>query len=311
MIVTQLKKALRGRSLLLLVMSSALIFVSSPLTLHAQSNEKCFTETGQCMGGRILEFWQQNGGLSVFGYPIGAQHSEVIEGQEVQAQRFERNRLELHPEKARPYDVLLGRLGLDRLVAQGRDWNSFPKGQRKKGCLFFEETGHSLCSPFLSMWQAKGLEFDGRRGKSYLENLALFGLPLSEPQTETMAGQQYTVQWFERARFEYHPENQQAYKVLLGLLGNELYPHEAPVFSQAIIRMTNDTSGTITATLNGRTDITKSIAAGQTVDLPVAPGTYTLTVVSAACQGSKSESLTLGPGDVETLRYYCKVVVIP
>jgi hypothetical protein len=35
-------------------------------------------------------------------------------------------------------------------------------------------------------------------------------------------GREYTVQWFERARFELHPENKPPYNVLLGLLGNEL-----------------------------------------------------------------------------------------
>ncbi len=32
---------------------------------------------------------------------------------------------------------------------------------------------------------------------------------------------QMTVQYFERARMELHPENQRPYDVLLGLLGNE------------------------------------------------------------------------------------------
>jgi hypothetical protein len=31
------------------------------------------------------------------------------------------------------------------------------------------------------------------------------------------------VQYFERARFEYHPENQPPYDVLLGLLGRQLF----------------------------------------------------------------------------------------
>jgi len=36
-------------------------------------------------------------------------------------------------------------------------------------------------------------------------------------------GKVYLVQWFERARFEWHPEIQDAkYRVLLGLLGNEV-----------------------------------------------------------------------------------------
>jgi hypothetical protein len=183
-----------------------------------------FPETGFRACDRILEYWEQNGGLPVFGYPIGPQQGVTIEGKIFQAQEFERNRLELHPENPRPYDVLLGRLGAEVLVRQGRDWQQFPKlGAAPGGCLYFAETGHSLCEPFLSYWRSKGLEFDGRAGLSQGENLALFGLPLSEPQSERLSdGNTYIVQWFERARFEYHPQNPDPYKVLLGLLGVEI-----------------------------------------------------------------------------------------
>ncbi|HMO60222.1 MAG TPA: hypothetical protein PKC19_22950, partial [Roseiflexaceae bacterium] len=54
--------------------------------------------------------------------------------------------------------------------------------------------------------------------------LALFGLPLSPAAMETNPtdGRQYLTQHFERARFEYHPENiGTPYVVLLGLLGRE------------------------------------------------------------------------------------------
>src|SRR5207249_3288184 len=101
------------------------------------------------------------------------------------------------------------------------------------GCRFFSETGHNVCGDILKAWRASGLEFDRRRGKSEAENLALFGLPLSDAQTETVEGKDYTVQWFERARFELHPENQPPYNVLLGLLGNEVYvPPLRDVFAQ-------------------------------------------------------------------------------
>jgi hypothetical protein len=60
------------------------------------------------------------------------------------------------------------------------------------------------------------------------ENLALFGLPLSDVQTQQLEGKDYQVQWFERARFELHPENQPPYNVLLGLLGNEIRTNAAP-----------------------------------------------------------------------------------
>ena len=67
------------------------------------------------------------------------------------------------------------------------------------------------------------LEFDGQGGTSTAESLALFGLPLSPPLMEQNAdGGTYLTQYFERARFEYHPENAATpYAVLLGLLGRE------------------------------------------------------------------------------------------
>ncbi len=182
-----------------------------------------FPETGFQVCGRLLSYWRENGGLPVFGYPIGPQAAVTIEGRQYQAQPFERNRLELHPENGRPYDVLLGRLGAEVLERQGRNWQDFGKlGGAPGGCLYFAETGHSLCEPFLSYFRGKGLEFDGRPGYSLAESIALFGLPLSEPQSENVEGRPYTVQWFERARFEEHPENPDPYKVLLGLLGVEM-----------------------------------------------------------------------------------------
>jgi Cu-Zn family superoxide dismutase len=201
---------------------AALLVGLAPTGAAAQTSERCFTETGSCISGRIREFWEQNGGLSVFGLPLGAQHDVQIEGKTYQAQQFERTRLELHPENARPYDVLLGRLGADTLAQQGRDWFTFPKSEAKAGCRFFPETGHNVCGDILKAWRASGLEFDSKNGKSEAENLALFGLPLSGEMTEMVEGKEYTVQWFERARFELHPENQPPYNVLLGRLNAEM-----------------------------------------------------------------------------------------
>jgi hypothetical protein len=183
----------------------------------------------QSIAGRIRTFWEQNGGLPVFGLPITAQQDEQIEGKPLQVQWFERNRLELHPENPRPYDVLIGRLGADRLAQQGRDWFTFAKSEAQASCRFFPETGHNICGDMLAAWRASGLELDGRRSKSEAENLALFGLPLSDAQTETIAGKEYSMQWFERARFELHPENKPPYHVLLGLLGNEVHGPAKPV----------------------------------------------------------------------------------
>ena len=192
-----------------------------------------FPATGQSLQGRFLEYWRGNGGLAVFGYPITAQSGAPL------AQAFERARFEYHPENQAPYDVLLGRLGVEALQAQGRDWQAFPNvasapapsthstssgqaGSGQGGCRYFAETKHSLCGAFAAYWQSHGLEFDGRRGTTFNESLALFGMPLSEPQQEMIEGQTVLVQWFERGRFEYHPENQAPYDVLLGRLGSAL-----------------------------------------------------------------------------------------
>lgn len=186
---------------------------ASPMVNHVT-----FAETGQTLQGRFLDFWQQHGGLAVFGFPISTEQA----GDQL-SQVFERVRFEHHPENAAPYDVLLGRIGIESLEAQGRDWFTFSTvDEAPEGCHYFAETGHSLCGNFKEYWDRHGLEFDGNEGTSFAESLALFGLPVSEPQIETIEGKTLTVQWFERARFEYH-EDLADTPVLLGRLGSEVY----------------------------------------------------------------------------------------
>ena len=85
----------------------------------------------------------------------------------------------------------------------------FPEPPRNLQGLFFPETGHSLSGKFLDYWQSHG-------------GLALFGYPLTEPFLDYNPddGKIYQVQYFERNRFELHPENAGTpYEVELGLLG--------------------------------------------------------------------------------------------
>ncbi len=175
-----------------------------------------FAETGQVVRGRFAHYWLRHGGLAVFGYPISPVRYErnADDGMLHQVQYFERNRFELHQDRAAPDDVLLGRLGVTALERQGRDYHTFPTvAVAPAGCRYFPETQHSLCGDFLRFWEASG-------------GVRIFGLPLSEPMTETSPtdGQTYTVQWFERNRFERHPEHAGTpYDVQLGLLGREVY----------------------------------------------------------------------------------------
>ena len=101
---------------------------------------------------------------------------------------------------------------------------ALPTTRREPGLeadtLYFPETGHYIDDLFLPYYRGHGLEM-GDRGVSEREALALFGYPVSEGFDEINpdTGRVLRVQYFERARFEYHPENPEPYKVLLGRLG--------------------------------------------------------------------------------------------
>jgi hypothetical protein len=212
---------------IIVALASMTLLLSMP-SAAVRAAPRCFPEAApviaDCVDGRIAAFWEQNGALPVFGYPIGPQRAETVGAGSLEAQPFERNRLELHPENAAPYDVLLGRLGAELLDRQGRDWQTSAKADPGTPH-FFAATGHAIAPEFWSYWSSHGLEFDSRRGTGFDESLALFGMPLSEAQVETSPtdGKPYLTQWFERARFELHPENAGTpHEVLLGLLGREL-----------------------------------------------------------------------------------------
>jgi nitrogen fixation protein len=76
---------------------------------------KCatFQETGKTVCDRFHGYWQQNGGLRQFGYPVSHPFTEVskLNGQQYLVQYFERAIFELHPENKPPNDVLLAQLG--------------------------------------------------------------------------------------------------------------------------------------------------------------------------------------------------------
>src|SRR5579859_1007060 len=91
----------------------------------------------------------------------------------------------------------------------------------QSGSQTFPQTGKTVSGLFLTYWQTHGA-------------LAQQGYPISDEMQEVsdLNGQTYTVQYFERAVFEKHPENQPPYDVLLSQLGTfrykEKYPGGAP-----------------------------------------------------------------------------------
>src|SRR5438128_6546557 len=75
--------------------------------------------------------------------------------------------------------------------------------------------GHVVNGRFLEEWSKQGSE---------QSNVYVNGLPITDRRNEISLtdGKTYDTQWFERARYEAHPENKAPYDVLLGLLGNTL-----------------------------------------------------------------------------------------
>lgn len=74
---------------------------------------------------------------------------------------------------------------------------------------WFPETKHYVGGGFWTYWNTRG-------------GLAIFGYPLTDERPERCEdGKVRTVQYFERAVFEYYPENPSTYQVLLRRLGAE------------------------------------------------------------------------------------------
>jgi hypothetical protein len=182
--------------------------VRAPATPLAGASQ-CFRETGFCLHGRFLAYWQAHGGLAQFGFPISVELTE--EGRTVQY--TQRARLEWHPEYAgSASEVLLGLLGADVATARADAGEApFRRVPAPSGgaARYFAETGHTLAPPLRAYWERQG-------------GLPVFGYPLSEAFTEVSPtdGKPYLVQYFERNRLEHHPEYAgSASEVLLGLLG--------------------------------------------------------------------------------------------
>lgn len=188
-----------------------------------QSSCRTFPEAGgKKVCGKFLAYWNGHGGLAQQGLPLSEEFNErsEIDGKEYTVQYFERAVFERHHENQPPHDVLLSLLGSMRYAQK------YPKGARElpvvgSGGVTFPQTGKTVSGEFLEYWQRNG-------------GLAQQGYPITNRLLERseLDGKEYTVQYFERAVFELHPENAPPNNVLLTQLGTlnfkSKYPNGTP-----------------------------------------------------------------------------------
>ena len=172
------------------------------------------------MRGLFYAYWVENGALERQGLALTDEIDEVdpASGKTFRVQYFERARFEYHQELVNtPYVVLLGAIGRQEFAAR------YPQGRAatntgRVGGLCFAETGYCI-SPgaFRSYWERTG-------------GLAQHGYPIGDEFVEALEdGKSYAVQYFERARFEYHPEEAaRGFGVLLGRLGVQEFAARYP-----------------------------------------------------------------------------------
>jgi hypothetical protein len=179
-----------------------------------EAGRSYFSVTGHTLGGVFLDYWQQQGGLQQFGYPITEefQESSSNTGKAYLVQYFERVRFEYHPENPASNRVVLGLLGSEAARRFSGSVMFEPASpQQAAGTVYFPETHHNVPPQFLSYWRVHGGQM-------------VYGYPISEAFNETNSadGKTYFVQYFERARLEMHPEMAPSFRVSLGLLGDEV-----------------------------------------------------------------------------------------
>ncbi len=195
------------RRLLTIAILVSLVLALSPLgvaSVLAQGGRvagcRYFPATGHNVQGEFLSFFDRYNGEVLFGQP----RSEALVQDGLTVQYFERVRMELHPSNPAPYRVqlsLLGDLlGYRQPPIPADSIPPFNHPQRR----YYPQTGHTLSYGFMQYYDSHG-------------GLDVFGYPISE-----MINQNgLVIQYFQRGKMEWHPENPVSYQVTLGTLGNE------------------------------------------------------------------------------------------
>jgi polysaccharide biosynthesis protein PslG len=188
-----------------------------PISLQTGS-ARTFGETGFTVANHFLSTWDAAANpLFVYGLPISQpfiEESISTTGEYYRVQYFERAVLEENPDLAGTSYYVQGRLLGTASVAVRRTEPAFVPVADPGDGTYDRVSRHTLRdspAPFRDFYLRNG-------------GLRVYGRPLSEQTQEVNKadGKTYWVQYFERQRLEWHPdEADPRFRILLGLLGSE------------------------------------------------------------------------------------------
>ncbi|HEY3344452.1 MAG TPA: hypothetical protein VGJ97_05975 [Anaerolineaceae bacterium] len=166
-------------------------------TAQGTQESQYFPETGHWVTGEFLPFYQKAAdSLLVYGYPITDAFQDPLTGLTVQY--FQKARFELHIEAREGDRVQLSDLGT-LLYEAGQPVSM---SMDAAACRYFPKQKHSVCYAFLSFYDLYA-------------GTAQFGDPISDMEKQD----NLYVQYFERARLEWHPELPAGQRVAITDLG--------------------------------------------------------------------------------------------
>lgn len=186
-----------------------------PGNTAAQGEARYFPETGHWVTGNFLRLFESvTDPLQVYGFPItdAFQTESVPQNPGMLVQYFEKVRFEYHPENPAELEVVVSDLGeqIYDIDGPGRVLSFQTLLAR---CRNIPADGYPVCYAFLTFYDAYG-------------GIAQFGYPISE--IEYHEGRM--VQYFQKARFEWHPELPPGSQVTLTDLGRQFFDlYESPI----------------------------------------------------------------------------------
>jgi hypothetical protein len=182
------------------VLCAVLALSALSVTLvSAQDDTRYFEATKHNVSGEFLRFYDQHGGRAIFGYPLTREFDENNH----RVQYFQRARMELYTDRPEGSRVQLGLLGEELGYTQSPIPESEIPPPNHPDKSYFPKVGHTVSFAFLEFYRANG-------------DAEIFGYPITEWIIEPNGR---IVQYFQRGKMEWYPENPPGRRVQLGMLG--------------------------------------------------------------------------------------------